>query len=354
MAIKIMLDAGHTGKYWNKGAVSGYYESAVMWKLHEMLEEELESYGFVVDTTRATIDTEMDVSARGKAAKGYDLLISLHSNSTTSTTTRRAVCIYQTEDSQGTWDTTSKIIADKMAATIAETMGVTWKNYSKLAGGDRDGDGKKDDNYYGVLHGARMVKVPAIIAEHSFHSNVETCRWLMDDNNLRKLARAEAACLADHFGLAVQKAPAHEELVPYEVEVKVNNLRIRKGPGTNYGTAGTVAVGKHTIVDESTGKGATKWGKLENGAGWISLDYATPVKKEAATPAKPAFKSYKVKVTVNNLRIRKGPGTNYAKNGIAKMTTYTITEESTGKGAKKWGKLSNGQGWIALDYTKKV
>ena len=31
-----------------------------------------------------------------------------------------------------------------------------------------------------------------------------------------------------------------------------------------------------------------------------------------------------------------------------------ITEEKTGKGAKLWGKLKSGTGWIALDYTERV
>ena len=31
--------------------------------------------------------------------------------------------------------------------------------------------------------------------------------------------------------------------------------------------------GIYTIVAESKGQGATKWGKLKSGAGWISLDY---------------------------------------------------------------------------------
>lgn len=52
-------------------------------------------------------------------------------------------------------------------------------------------------------------------------------------------------------------------------------MNIRKGPGTNYGTNGVIRdKGVYTIVDEATGTGATKWGKLKSGAGWISLDYA--------------------------------------------------------------------------------
>lgn len=73
------------------------------------------------------------------------------------------------------------------------------------------------------------------------------------------------------------------------------------------------------------------------------------------TSPKSSFKSYKVKVTVNALNIRKGPGTNYGAAGtIRDKGTYTIIAESSGKGATKWGKLKSGAGWIALDYTEKI
>lgn len=81
-------------------------------------------------------------------------------------------------------------------------------------------------------------------------------------------------------------------------------------------------------------------------------------KKLGTTPApKPAPKdsSYKVRVTADALNIRKGPGTNYASNGMIRdKGIYTITQESSGVGATKWGKLKSGAGWISLDYTKKV
>lgn len=66
-------------------------------------------------------------------------------------------------------------------------------------------------------------------------------------------------------------------VTPYLVRVKITNLNIRKGPGTNYGKNGFIKPGVYTIVEESTGTGATKWGKLKSGAGWISLDYAKQV-----------------------------------------------------------------------------
>lgn len=64
----------------------------------------------------------------------------------------------------------------------------------------------------------------------------------------------------------------------YLVKVTTDVLNIRKGPGTNYGTNGAIRdKGAYTIVAESDGPGASKWGKLKSGVGWISLDYAKKV-----------------------------------------------------------------------------
>lgn len=59
----------------------------------------------------------------------------------------------------------------------------------------------------------------------------------------------------------------------YTVRVKITDLNIRSGPGTNYAQKGFIKPGIYTIVEEASGTGASKWGKLKSGAGWISLDY---------------------------------------------------------------------------------
>ena len=60
----------------------------------------------------------------------------------------------------------------------------------------------------------------------------------------------------------------------YKVKVNTTYLNIRKGPGKNYGTNGIIKdAGIYTIVEEKDGEGASKWGKLKSGAGWISLDF---------------------------------------------------------------------------------
>lgn len=65
---------------------------------------------------------------------------------------------------------------------------------------------------------------------------------------------------------------------PYMVKVTADVLNIRNGAGTNYGTSGAIRDhGIYTIVEESDGVGASKWGMLKSGAGWISLDFTTRV-----------------------------------------------------------------------------
>ena len=81
----------------------------------------------------------------------------------------------------------------------------------------------------------------------------------------------------------------------------------------------------------------------------------TPNTEKPATGGTGAtVKPYLVRVTIPDLYIRKGPGTNYGKNGFIKPGVYTIVEERTGAGASKWGKLKSGAGWISLDYAKKA
>lgn len=79
----------------------------------------------------------------------------------------------------------------------------------------------------------------------------------------------------DESGKVVyEKGSTSTAFKPYTVRVTATDLYIRKGAGTNYSANGFIRPGVYTIVAESSGQGATKWGKLKSGAGWISLDYA--------------------------------------------------------------------------------
>lgn len=85
----------------------------------------------------------------------------------------------------------------------------------------------------------------------------------------------------------------------------------------------------------------------------------SPINKKFLTVVMAAttdnFNPYLVKVTANPLNIRKGAGIDYEIVGcIVDKGVYTIVSEMDGNGAKKWGKLKSGAGWISLDYTQKV
>ena len=99
------------------------------------------------------------------------------------------------------------------------------------------------------------------------------------------------------------------------------------------------------------GNGNAEWTAFK--AEVKSILYGKP---NASTSAPVSASSFKVQVSISNLNIRKGPGTNYAKTG--KKTgkgVFTITETKSGTGSKAgWGKLKSGAGWISLDYCTRV
>ena len=75
------------------------------------------------------------------------------------------------------------------------------------------------------------------------------------------------------------KASVPEQAVPFLVRVGINDLNIRKGPGTNYNRTGQyTGKGVFTIMEVKSGQGSDSgWGRLKSGAGWISLDYTSRI-----------------------------------------------------------------------------
>ena len=62
-----------------------------------------------------------------------------------------------------------------------------------------------------------------------------------------------------------------------------------------------------------------------------------------------------VKVSISDLNIRKGPGTDYDRTKFIPVGIYTITEVRSGQGSSAgWGRLKSGAGWVSLDYTKRI
>lgn len=188
--IRICLDAGHTGSSYNQSpVVKGYYESRMVWTLHQKLKARLEARGFEVVTTRPSIDTSMDVYARGAAAKGCDVFLSLHSNACDVESVDYPV-VYRAYDNRND--------ADALALALARMMGQLMG--TRQAGRTAIRRNSAGGEYYGVMRGARAVDVPVyLLLEHSFHTNTAAATWLLSEANLDRLAEAEADLLGSYF-----------------------------------------------------------------------------------------------------------------------------------------------------------
>lgn len=213
---KICLDAGHYADYNRSPAVPEYYESHMNWKLHLLLKAALEAYGFAVITTRLEAERDLPLESRGKASEGCDLFLSLHSNAAGSGVYEDIDYVVAYVMLDGSTDTLGKALAE----TVAELMDTRQSPQVKTRQGSRG-------EYYGVLRGAAAVGTPGIILEHSFHTQTRATRWLMEEENLKALAQAEAKVIADYFGM---EKPAEEpEEAPEEEPEKAPIYRVQTG-----------------------------------------------------------------------------------------------------------------------------
>ena len=110
-----------------------------------------------------------------------------------------------------------------------------------------------------------------VITVHRWFAN-KSCpgNWLY--SRLGKLAVE----VTKQLGGTTEKVESEKEGTSFKVRVSIDDLNIRKGPGTNYARTGKyTGKGVFTIIETKSGKGSdTGWGKLKSGVGWISLDYA--------------------------------------------------------------------------------
>lgn len=284
----ICLDAGHYEKYNRSPVNREYYESDMSWKLHNYLKSELETYGFKVITTRSNQVTDLGLEARGRKSKGCDLFLSIHSNACNDKNADYSVACCLIDDKTTNIDEVSVDLGVKLANRINEIMGAT----KKAAIWRRIGN--NNTNYYGVLRGARSVNTPAILLEHGFHTNLKNTNFLLNNNNLKTIAIAEAKIIAEYFDMSkninTTSSPITNnstintsKALSYLVKVisKDGFVNIRKTPKwNNSDIVGQIPTSniKYTIIEEVMLEN-TKFGKLKSGIGWISLNenYVTKV-----------------------------------------------------------------------------
>ena len=147
------------------------------------------------------------------------------------------------------------------------------------------------------------------------------------------------------------KTSSSSTATSYLVKVTTDVLNIRKGPGTNYGSKGAINPGVYTIVAEAGGTGASKWGKLKSGAGWISLDYATKNGTSSSTASKAVTVGSTVTIQAGAVYggLATSRGAKVPDYVSGKNRRYTVKQIATHKGVQE-ALLKEITSWVALSY----
>lgn len=128
------------------------------------------------------------------------------------------------------------------------------------------------------------VNVPVILCHQDSYklglggNHADVYNWFNKFGKTMDDVRNDVAILLAQTGTTTPVTPAPttattSSKVPYTVRITATDLNIRSGPGINNTSKGHIKPGVYTITEEAYGKGATKWGKLKSGFGWVSLDF---------------------------------------------------------------------------------
>ena len=304
----VVIDPGHTGNTYNAGAVKGYYESKAVYDLSLYEKAALEKRGIDVILTRER-NQAPGLYERGQMAvkkgHGYANVVFESNHSNAFNGKAYGVTIIRSAHLPS-----SEKLANRMIDAIVKVMkpstgitynrGVTTKTQSNGA------------DWYGVIRGAVSGEVSQkqaqngpvhydYIVEHGFHDNQKECQFLSKQENLKAIAEAKAAVIADYFGISDKgqsgnqgsqggqheqgtdtDSPVQNKKTPYLVRIRTDTLNIRKLPTVHSAAVGFTGKGTFTITEEATGVvnasgDKSRWGRLRSGKGWICLDYAEKV-----------------------------------------------------------------------------
>ena len=304
----VVIDPGHTGNTYNAGAVKGYYESKAVYDLSLYEKAALEKRGIDVIMTRER-NQDPGLYERGQMAvkkgRGYANVVFESNHSNAFNGKAYGVTIIRSAHLPS-----SEKLANRMIDAIVKVMkpstgitynrGVTTKTQSNGA------------DWYGVIRGAVSGEVSQkqaqngpvhydYIVEHGFHDNQKECQFLSKQENLKAIAEAKAAVIADYFGIRDKgqsgnqgsqggqheqgtdtDSPVQNKKTPYLVRIRTDTLNIRKLPTVHSAAVGFTGKGTFTITEEATGVvnasgDKSRWGRLRSGKGWICLDYAEKV-----------------------------------------------------------------------------
>lgn len=332
-------------------------------RIVDKVEEKLKGYYCTVvrvNDTTGKIDTPLATRVTTANNKNADIYLSMHHNAAINGGSGGGTLVYY----YPTGD--RKAIATKLYNHIVACTGLKGNRSTPVVSTTELYEPKAPNAISFLIENGFMdstTDTPIILTEeHAERTAVGVVNFLVEYFNLKKNGNVIVTTPSTTPSTIINK---NFPTVPFQVQVLVSDLNIRKTP---------TSVNNSNLVGKCTGKGTFTivevqdgWGLLksyqQNRNGWIYLENASYCKIGStlvnSTVETNKFSSYKVKVTDNALNIRKGAGTNYGIVGTIKdKGIYTIVDEATGVGATKWGLLkayeTNRNGWISLDFVKKI
>ena len=188
--IRVVIDPGHGGEdRWNRGPTS-YIEADGMLKLSKYLKEELDASGhFAVKLTRKKDET-LSLKRRCEIARDFkaDLLISEHTNAFNGTAKGTEV-FYSVKRPK------DLAFAAKMSRAIATTFD-THNRGAKIR------LNQQREDFYGILYFSALYHVPSILLiESLFHDYVPEERILLQEENLKRLAKIQCGVIKEYYGI---------------------------------------------------------------------------------------------------------------------------------------------------------
>ena len=197
---RIVVDAGH-GITSKNGGTQGYLEHHGMWILSNYLKAELGKYQNTTVVMTRSYEKDPSLFERGQMAKGADWFVSNHSNADVAqNTTANGVSVYRSVNRPNDHAT-----AEALAETLSKIMGNRNRG-AKYAHSSLSTPTKPLD-LFGVIRSAVGVGCPHVfLIEHGFHTNLKDERFLLSEENLKRLAQAQADIIASVLNLKPKEA----------------------------------------------------------------------------------------------------------------------------------------------------
>ena len=248
----IVLDAGHGGNdNGTQGTLNGttYYEKNLNLKVTRYLWDALGEYGGVKVYMTRYEDTKLSILSRAKAAADLnaDLMVSLHMNALEGADYFGGSEIfvpagnYRPELAEEASAIAEKILSEfeglGMKKIGVKTSLLSHDDYYDYPNGQQA-------DYYGIIRFCVQENIPSMIIEHGYLSNKADLTFLSKDANLKALAEATAASIAEHYGLSKgsgtkitlqEQAPVVIADLPTQLTVGDEPITMRASGGSGNG-----------------------------------------------------------------------------------------------------------------------